>query len=119
LLFEYIPHLKLLDPTDVNSDIVAKTRDALNSVHAFNVCHDDLWSRRALPAIRFNNIFIQEYSRELYILDFNGAKLVENTLDGQASLREEMDELDNLMKFSISGENLYCLVPREVLRLME
>ncbi|KAL7911841.1 hypothetical protein GGI35DRAFT_300525 [Trichoderma velutinum] len=118
LLFEYIPNLEPLMPKDVTPAIAAETHRVLKTIHASNVCHNDLENFRIQPEIGFCNIFIQQYSKNVYVLDFDAARIVDNTPEGQSLLEEEANKLDRLFQIILSGENPRKRFPREVLRLM-
>ncbi|KAK4070597.1 hypothetical protein Trihar35433_5064 [Trichoderma harzianum] len=118
LLFEYIPNLEPLMPKDITPAIVAETHLALKTIHASNVYHNDLENFRIRPEIGFRNIFIQQYSRNVYILDFDAARIVDFSPEGQGLLEEEANSLDELFQIVLSGEDPRKRFPREVLRLM-
>jgi serine/threonine protein kinase len=118
LLFEYIPNLELLMPKDVTPAIAAETHRVLKTIHARNVCHNDLQNFRIRPEVGFCNIFIQQHSRDVYILDFDAAKIVDSTLEGQRLLEEETDKLNRVFQLILSGENPRNAIPREILWLM-
>ncbi|KAF3076060.1 hypothetical protein CFAM422_001480 [Trichoderma lentiforme] len=118
LLFEYIPNLEPLMPKDVTPAIVAETHLVLKTIHASNVCHNDLENFRIRPEIGFRNIFIQQYNRNVYILDFDTARIVDYSPEGQRLLEEEANKLDGLFQIILSGEDPRKRFPREVLRLM-
>ncbi|KAL7947271.1 hypothetical protein V8C42DRAFT_282176 [Trichoderma barbatum] len=118
LLFEYIPNLEPLMPKDVTPAVAAETHRVLKTIHESNVCHNDLENFRIYPEIGFYNIFIQQYSRNVYVLDFDAARIVDNTPEGQRLLEEEANKLDRLFQIILSGENPRRRFPREVLRLM-
>ncbi|KAL6817224.1 hypothetical protein J3E69DRAFT_344928 [Trichoderma sp. SZMC 28015] len=118
LLFEHIPNLEPLMPKDVTPAIAAETHLVLKTIHAMNVCHNDLENVRIRPEIGFRNIFIQQYSRNVYILDFDAARIVDFSPEGQGLLEEEADILDGLFQIILSGEDPRERFPRELLRLM-
>ncbi|KAL7935368.1 hypothetical protein V8C35DRAFT_299280 [Trichoderma chlorosporum] len=118
LLFEYIPNLEPLMPKDVTPAIAAETHRVLKTIHARNVCHNDLENHRIRPKVGFCNIFIQQYSRDVYVLDFDAAKIVDATPEGQRLLEEEANKLDGVFQIILSGENPHKRFPREVLGLM-
>lgn len=118
LLFEYIPNLEPLMPKDVTPAIAAETHLVLKTIHALNVCHNDLENFRIRPEVGFCNIFIQQYSRNVYILDFDAARIVDFSPEGQGLLEEEANKLDGLFQIILSGEDPHKRFPREVLRLM-
>ncbi|RFU81148.1 hypothetical protein TARUN_1057 [Trichoderma arundinaceum] len=118
LLFEYIPNLEPLMPKDVTPAIAAETHRVLKTIHASNVCHNDLENVRIRPEVGFCNIFIQQCSRNVYVLDFDAARIVDNTPEGQRLLEEEANNLDRIFQMILSGENPRKRFPREVLRLM-
>ncbi|KAL6818417.1 hypothetical protein GGI42DRAFT_359559 [Trichoderma sp. SZMC 28013] len=118
LLFEYIPNLEPLMPKDVTPTIAAETHNVLKTIHASNICHNDIENIRIHPEIGFCNIFIQQYSRNVYVLDFDAARIVDDTPEGQRLLEEEASKLDELFQIILSCENPRKRFPREVLQLM-
>ncbi|KAK4085163.1 uncharacterized protein Triagg1_153 [Trichoderma aggressivum f. europaeum] len=118
LLFEYIPNLEPLLPEHLTPAIAAEANRVLKTIHASNICHNDLENFRIRPEVGFCNIFIQQYSRNVYVLDFDAARVVDNTPEGKKLLEEEANNLDRLFQIILSGENPRKRFPREVLRLM-
>jgi serine/threonine protein kinase len=105
-------------PKDVTPAIAAETYRVLKTIHASNICHNDLENFRIRPEIGFCNIFIQQFSRNVYVLDFDAARVVDNTPDGQRLLAEEANKLARLFQIILSGENPRKRFSKEVIRLM-